>query len=115
MKKSMIIAVMIVGILFVASFLEADNTSPASYYNDYITMKIAKCEHQATMINARSDCIRRCAKMRDLQAKFFTKHRQQLVEDMVAQNTEMKPYKVDYFLIKVFFNAHPELTIHAKR
>lgn len=107
MRKFMIIIVVLVGMLFLVSLLHADNTSRESYYNDYITLKIAKCERQATMIDAKSEHIRKSAKMKNMQAKFFAKHREKLVKIMMAQNVEMKPYQVDYFLIKTFFDVHP--------
>jgi len=101
--------------LVLASFSHANNLILESYYKDCITKKIAKCERIAIMINSKSECIQRCAKNNSLKAKFFKNNKDKLVHAMVAQNVEMKPFKVDYFLIKAFFNAHSELTIHAKR
>lgn len=115
MKKISIAIVSVCTMLVLASFSQANNLILESYYKDCITKKVAKCERIAAMINSKSECIRRCAKINSLKTKFFKNNKDELVHAMVTQNVGMKPYKVDYFLIKAFFNAHPELTIHAKR
>ena len=109
MRKTLIITIVIGALLFFASFLQADDTLLASYYNDYISIKIAQCNQQATMINAKSDCIKSCTKMRVLLAKFLTEHKAELVEDMLVRKVDMKPYRVDYFLTKAFFDTNPKL------
>ena len=112
MKKIMITILVVLSMLIAINFSNADSMPLESYYNDYITKKIFKCERIALMANSKSKYIQRWAKMRDLQAKFFRNNREKLVNDMVAQNIQMKPYKVDYFLIKAFLNAHPKLAAH---
>jgi len=96
MKKLMItIVAIVVGLLVTASLAHADMNELEMYYHDCITEKIINCERIASMNNHTNSC-------RSAQAKFYRKHRKELVKEMVESDLGKEPYKVDYFLISKF-------------
>lgn len=102
MKKLVITIVVMVGLLLVASVFHADMTQLEAYYNECITKKIVNCQRIASMENHNNPCFNRLVKMRCCQAKFYRKHREELVREMIARNIGKKPHKIDYFLITKF-------------
>lgn len=109
MKKTMAMIAVVLCALVVVGFFQATIATPESFYNQYLSKRIAKLERQERMFDSRSACVRGCAEFKILKANFFRTHRGELVREMVALKVEMKPYKVDYFLIKAFSNASPKL------
>ena len=109
MKKIRATIAVVFCVLVVISFGQKAIAAPESYYNQYVDKKIAKLEQQGKMVDSWSACVRGCAAIKILKANFFRTHREELVREMVALKVEMKPYKVDYFLIKAFYNANPNL------
>ena len=109
MKKIMATIAVVFCVLVVISFGQTAIAKSESYYNQYVDKKIAKLERQAKMVDSRSACVKGCAELKIIKANFFRTHRGELVREMVALKVEMKPYKVDYFLIKAFSNASPKL------
>jgi len=102
MKKLMITVVVIVGLLLAANIAHADMSQLELYYNDCITKKIVNCERIASTKNHKSSCMVRLVEMRSAQAKFYSKHREELVKEMVARNIGTEPHKIDHFLITKF-------------
>jgi hypothetical protein len=102
MRRLLIALVAIVGLLLAASLAHADMSQLEIYYNDYITKKIVNCKRIASMNNVESPCVVRLIEMRSAQAKFYKKHREELVKEMVESNLGKKPHKIDYFLITKF-------------
>jgi hypothetical protein len=109
MKKTMAVIAVALCALVVVGFFQAAIATPESYYNQGLSKKIAKLERQGKMVDSGSACVKGCAEFKILKANFFRTHREELVREMVALKVEMKPYKVDYFLIKAFSNASPKL------
>ena len=109
MKKIMATIAVVFCVLVVISFGQTAIATPESYYNQCVDKKIAKLERQGEMVDSWSACVRGCAEVKILKANFFRTHREELVREMVALKVEMKPYKVDYFLIKAFSNANLKL------
>lgn len=102
MKKLMLIVVAIVGLILGASVAHADMSQSELYYNDHITKKIVNCERIAATKNYKNSSMVRLIEMRSAQAKFYRKHREELVKEMVARNIGTEPHKIDYFLITKF-------------
>ena len=109
MKKTMAVIAVALCALVVVGFFQAAIATPESYYNQYFSEKIAKFERLGKMVDSGSACVRGCAEVKILKAKFFRTHKDELVREMVALKVEMKPYKIDYFLIKAFSNANPKV------
>jgi len=102
MRELIITAVAIVGLLMEASPANADSSRLKPYYNDCITKKIVNCERIASMKNHKNSCMVRLLEMRSAQAKFYRKHREELVKAMVERNLGKEPHKIDHFLITKF-------------
>jgi hypothetical protein len=109
MKKTMTMIAVALCALVVVGFFQAAIATPESYYNQYLSKKIAKLERQRKMVDSWSACVKGCAEFKTLKANFLRTHREELIREMVALKVEMKPYKVDYYLIKAFSNANPKL------
>lgn len=110
MKKLMLTVVVVVGLLLVAGFACADSNQLTTFYQDYITKKIANCERIASIDKHESSYMANLVKMRDLQAKFYKQYRQELVREMVAIDLGTEPHKIDHFLI-IRFHAKVDDTI----
>jgi len=102
MKKLMITFVAVVGVLLAVSLTHADMSELEMYYHDCITEKIVNCERIASMDNHINSCMAQLVEMRSAQAKFYRKHRKELVKEMVESDLGKEPHKVDYFLITKF-------------
>jgi hypothetical protein len=102
MKKLLITVVVIVGLLLAAGLAHADMSQLEFYYHDCITKKIFNCERIASMKNHKNSCMVQLVEMRSAQAKFYRKHREELVKEMVESDLGMEPHKIDYFLISKF-------------
>jgi hypothetical protein len=102
MKELIITIVAIVGLLMVASFANADSSRLELYYSDCITKKIVNCKRIASSKNHSSSSMVRLVEMRSAQARFYRKHREELVREMVARNIGREPHKIDHFLITKF-------------
>jgi hypothetical protein len=102
MKRLMITIMAIVGLLLVASLAHADMSQLELYYNDHITKKIVNCKRIASTKNQNNPCMVRLVEMRSAQAKFYKRHREELVKEMVARNIGTEQHKIDYFLTTKF-------------
>jgi hypothetical protein len=106
MKKLMItIVAIVVGLLVTASLAHADMSETEMYYHDRITEKIVNCERIASMKNHTNSCMVQLIEMRSPQAKFYRKHRKELVKEMVESDLGKEPHKVDHFLITKFMES----------
>ena len=59
---------------------------------------ISACEAKSAMLNSSSVNIRRAAMLACLRATFCRTSKTELIDEMVAQHIEAKPYKVHHFL-----------------
>ena len=102
MKRSLLTSIVVIGMLLTASLAFTDSSELKLYYNDCITKKIANCERIASAKNNKNPCMVRLVQMRSAQAKFYKKHREELVKEMVARNIGTEQHKIDYFLTTKF-------------
>jgi hypothetical protein len=109
MKKIMATIAVAFCALVVFGFGQTAIATPESDYNQLVDKRIAKLERQGKMVKSWSKGDTDCAEVKILQANFFRAHKDELVSEMVVQKVEMKPHKVNYFLIKAFSNANRKL------
>ena len=102
--KTLTMTIVALGVLLSAHLLCAQESQTESFYRDSIDKFIAKYEHQASMIGSKSNSIRQDAAVASIKASYYKAHKEQLIDDMFAQNLEAKRGKVDYFLVKSFYD-----------
>jgi hypothetical protein len=102
MKESVITIMLVAAMLLGANFVHAERSQLESYYNDHITKKIVNCKRIASTKNQNNPYMIRLVEMRSAQAKFYKKHREELVKEMVARNIGKEQHKIDYFLTTKF-------------
>ncbi len=54
------------------------------------------------MIESKSCCQRQYGKLNLKKALYYHRHKEALIEEMMAQKIKMKAYRVDYYLIRAF-------------
>ncbi|NVM20377.1 MAG: hypothetical protein HWN68_01170 [Desulfobacterales bacterium] len=57
------------------------------------------------MIGCKSNSIRRDAEIASIKVNYYKAHKEQLIDEMLAQSLGMKRGKVDYFLVKSFYRS----------
>ena len=72
---------------------------------------IANCEAKSALLSSKSENIRRTATLACLKATYCRHHRKELIDEMVKQNIEPKPYKVRRFLSEKFLDAVPDYNL----
>jgi hypothetical protein len=102
MKRLTFVIVAIVGLPLVASLTHAGMSQLEPYYNDQITKKIVNCRRIGLEKNHDNPSMIRLVEMRSAQAEFYRKHREELVQEMVARNIGKEPWKIDHFLVTKF-------------
>ena len=105
MNASAITMFVVAAMLLGAHFVHAEGDQLESYYNDYLTKKIANCERIASISTGKCSSKIRLVEMRSAQAKFYRKHRKELVKEMVESDLGKEPHKIDYFLITKFLES----------
>jgi hypothetical protein len=106
MKKFIIIVIFSVVFVFGAFPVSGDadvGQDPAAFYANCIDKKITCCDGKGGMWDSRSENLRSCSRLAILKAIFLSGNREQLIREMVANDVEMKAYKVDYYLNKRFY------------
>ncbi|MCF8036922.1 MAG: hypothetical protein K9K62_08635 [Desulfobacteraceae bacterium] len=107
MKKTAIIFMIVIGLFVVANTSSAGETELEAYYNDYLTMKINKCDQTAHVFNVCYNTrMYELIQMRAAQAEFYEKNREVLVEAMISNDVGTRAHQIDYFLINQFKNRH---------
>ena len=72
---------------------------------------IASCEAKSALLSSSSETIRRSATRACLKATYCRHHHKALIDEMVKQNIDPKPYKVQRFLSEKFMDALPEYNL----
>lgn len=107
MKKTAIILMIVIGIFAVASTSSAGDAEQEAYYNDYLTMKINKCDQTAHVFSVCYNTrMYELIQMRAAQAEFYEKNKDVLVKAMILNNVGTRPHQIDYFLMTQFKNRH---------
>ena len=107
MKKSWAVFVMVsLGALFlIGPAMSQMTTSPKleAVYGGYIDEFISRCDSKSARTNAICQNIRKEASLAQLKAKYYRKHKEQLVQDMINNDVGVKRHKIRYYLISEFF------------
>jgi hypothetical protein len=69
-----------------------------AFYEMAVDKEISQCREMTSLLTSRSPHLRLKGHREASKAMFLEAHRDQLVEDMMAQDIEPKAYKVDRFL-----------------
>lgn len=80
------------------------------YYEAFIAEKIAKCQSKIELEKSRSENLRQDAAIAAEKARFLSLNTDVLIEEMVEQDIGKKPYKIDAFLNKKFFDGNRRLS-----
>lgn len=74
-------------------------------YAAYIEACIRKCEKKTLMVDSRSRNLQSGAEQARMKAAFLRDYRDQLIDDLVYESVELKPYKLDYLINRRFFEV----------
>ena len=80
-----------------------DESKLRSSYAGMFENCIKKFESKAKMSGSKSDNIRQAAYISSLKVKYFKKHKNLLIDEMMRSNLPLKAYRVQYFLNDRFF------------
>lgn len=80
----------------------AQDISNEDFYQECISKVINKYENKAQNLTSERPAVKRDAAVATLKAAFFKSHKEQLLNQMCAQNIAPERAKVDYFLTKSF-------------
>lgn len=84
---------------------EIDTRMVRDNYAAYIDQCIRKCDNKASLASSRSRNLREGADNARMKATFLRDFRDQLIEDLFAENVALKPYKLDYFINQRFYTV----------
>ena len=71
-------------------------------------MKIDAAEAHAKWHDSKYPDVKCLAELGRLQADFYKSHREQLIDEMLAKELKPEGYKIHYYLVKAFEEAHPK-------
>ena len=102
-----LVLVMAVSGASLAAAQSASKDQLIKYYESCITKKITNCNAKTVLKTSRSVHLRQKADLATRQATYFTSNKNMLINEMVKQEIGQKPYKVEHYLNKRFFETHP--------
>jgi len=70
-----------------------------------VEVYILSCENKAALSNSRSQNLRHSAMLSRLKSTFCKHSKQELIDEMLADGVEPKPYKVHHFLNVRFYET----------
>jgi hypothetical protein len=76
------------------------------YYENCITKKISNCNAKTILRTSRSVNLQRKADLSTRQVRFLTTNKNMLIDEMIEQGIDPKPYKVEYYLNKRFYELN---------
>lgn len=107
MKKTFIIFLFVTLLTLILSPLATSKTTTASkqetIYSAYIDKFISMCESKVKLRKSKLQNIRREAALYCFKANFFKRYKEELIQDMIAENVGVKRHKIHYYLNKKFF------------
>lgn len=72
------------------------------FYEDCFSAKVGKCLNKVRMIQSKTCCRQKYGERNLRKALYYHRHKEALLEEMMQQKIKMKPYRVDYHLIRAF-------------
>ena len=64
---------------------------------------IKKCKSKAAMSDSKSKNIRKAAALASIKMKYLKTYRENLIQQMIAKEIQLKSYKIQYFLNTQFY------------
>ena len=77
-------------------------TAEKKFYEACFSAKVGKCLNKVRMMESKSCCRRQYGKLNIEKAIYYYRHKEALLDEMMAQKIKMKAYRVDYYLIRAF-------------
>lgn len=81
-----------------------------TYYTTAIEAIIVNCESKQCLKESRSNHLRRCAEKAASKAQYLRRHKNGLVEAMVAEKLPLKRYRVERYVNAKFSDYHVRLS-----
>ena len=109
-KICCLVSILLVMSVIGAALVTAQSASKdqlVRYYESCIMKKIFNCNAKTVLKTSRSVNLRQKADLATRQVTFFTSNKNMLIKEMVEQEIGQKPYKVEYYLNKRFFEMYP--------
>jgi hypothetical protein len=112
--RKLIVGLMVVAFGFSIAIVQAQDLSMVSFYEKEIDSKIAQRESQAQLLGINGSrnlvCDGRTAMD---QANFYRNNKEALVQQMLEQEISNNPSRVEYFLIRAYFDHSKRGTLYA--
>ena len=83
--------------------ISGDKEELAQFYQDFIANEIHQCQAKAYLVKSRSEKLRFCAAGKLKKAAFLQNNKDMLIKEMIKNDIGVKPYKIDYFLNKKYY------------
>ena len=119
MKTKSIIIAIIVSVLFaIGSFQalgqDAEAQNVRASYEKSLKVYTDRCNSKSEMLNSKSDNLRKAALRSCMKASFCSIYKDELIDELIVNNIELKPYKIQLFINQKFETAMSEIMV-AKR
>ena len=108
MQAKVLIVCLLVGIITFIGVLSStcisgDKEELTKFYRACISSEIRKCRAKTCLSKSRSANLRCCAAKESKKAAFLQKNKDMLINEMIKNEIGVKPYKIEYFLNKKFY------------
>jgi hypothetical protein len=108
MQAKVLIVCLLVGIItFIgvlpSTCISGDKEELTKFYGACISSEICKCQAKTYLSKSRSAKLRCCATKASKKAAFLQKNKDMLINEMIKNDIGVKPYKIEYFLNKKFY------------
>lgn len=113
MKRQLlyILAVTIFGLFLGASTATSDGNNSdqlTDFYESFINDKVAQCFSRTGLIKSSSSNIQNWAEKEFKKAVFLSENKNLLIKELIKNDIGRKPYKIEYFLNKKFYEMKLE-------
>jgi hypothetical protein len=102
--KVLTVTIAALSILMASYSVYAQDAQKESYFGDCVDRFIASCEHKASMMDSDSTNIQRDAAIASMKAAFYKSHKEELINQMLAQDLDTSRGDADYFLVRSFYS-----------
>lgn len=112
--RKLIMGLMVLVFGFGIAIVQADDRSMESFYAKQIDSKIIQRETQAKSLGMNGSRNLLCDGRTALeQANFYRTNKEALIQQMIQEDISDNPSRVEYFLIKAFFDHSRRGTLYA--
>ena len=114
MKRQLLLILVVIIFAFflgISAAIGDENNSGqlTDFYDNFLNEKIAQCRSKAELIKSSSSNIQNWAEIESDKAAFFSKNKDMLIKELIKNDIGRKPYKIEYFLNKKFYEKKLEL------